>query len=935
MTTTRNLSAQGGLTINHLLVAVLMFGAPATPHFAAESIVVEAESGTYTGGVDRHSCWHNVMLTDEPHSTHSGEGVVDTPNRVGAFIEVAYDALWAGPHRITVRYTHIKPDPRPGQLWINGKPGPILLLPQNKALPAFNTDSAVVELPQGRNLIRIVALNEGGLGNVDYIKVAEVRGIPAGALPRIKVLEAEDGVHQGKVDHHSCWNFIAQHKGEHTGFTGDGFVDVENKLGSHIEVSVDIPAAGSYLLSARYAHGKDDTRAAEVRVNGKIVAPLLEFPPTRFWTYWTYLSLTAPIDLKAGKNVIRFTAKGAEGLPNLDHVKLTPAPVSNAPVRLSETQWGGVGCYKIEMTMGTVYFEKDNGVSGFKSFIDDEENDWIASYMPPGPNGDFRGFPNSVGNFGHAGRDSGSTTTIMGGKTEGDVVVLESTNNTFTFQYWFFANRVAIKVLKSQGDYHFLLETVVGGTADADDYFVIADGQKRTPKGEFQDITPEWFYLGDPKAKNVLFFAKTPEDDGPNENHRQIRPNGMHNMDLYSFGRTGGDRKYQTFGMSGNEHVCVIGFAPANRPHNELAAFIEAFLQHPFQSGVRPSRLWSSSLLEKDGAWFGSDDARRIADSVIQYQSPQGGWPKSTDLARPPLTPDDIPPPGRGRANSLDNDATTVPMRFIARMATATGDERYLRSFERGLDYLFSAQYPTGGWPQFWPLRGDEYYSRITYNDGAMMRVMELLSDVAAARPTFRFVDADRRERARQAVERGIDCILKTQIRQNGMPTGWCAQHHEKTLEPAWARAYEPPSLSGGETVGIVRFLMSIENPSNEVIAAIEGAVAWLRRVELRGVRLEVVRRGDGRDERKLTKDPNATGLWARFYELETNRPLYLDRDSRFRYDFTEVGYERRSGYDYHGNWAASLLERDYPAWRANVAKRLGAVPRDLPRRDS
>ena len=71
------------------------------------------------------------------------------------------------------------------------------------------------------------------------------------------------------------------------------------------------------------------------------------------------------------------------------------------------------------MGMGTVYFEKDNGVSGFKSMIDHEGNDWIASYMPPGPNGDFRGFPNSVGNFGHAGRDSGSTTTIVDGKTEG------------------------------------------------------------------------------------------------------------------------------------------------------------------------------------------------------------------------------------------------------------------------------------------------------------------------------------------------------------------------------------------------------------------------------------------------------------------------------------------------------------------------------------
>ena len=69
---------------------------------------------------------------------------------------------------------------------------------------------------------------------------------------------------------------------------------------------------------------------------------------------------------------------------------------------------------------------------------------------------------------------------------------------------------------------------------------------------------------------------------------------------------------------------------------------------------------FSKNLLKKDAKWFRSDEAKAVADSVIQYQSPQGGWPKSTDLAKPPRSPDDIPLPGRGRANSLDNDATMV-----------------------------------------------------------------------------------------------------------------------------------------------------------------------------------------------------------------------------------------------------------------------------------
>lgn len=336
--------------------------------------------------------------------------------------------------------------------------------------------------------------------------------------------------------------------------------------------------------------------------------------------------------------------------------------------------------------------------------------------------------------------------------------------------------------------------------------------------------------------------------------------------------------------------------------------------------GAEGITRWGQDVLKQEPGWYDSAAARAVADSVVQYQSPQGGWPKSTNLAVAPRTPDDIPPDGRGRANSFDNEATTLPMEFLARMVQATGDARYRDSFLRGLDYIFAAQYPNGGWPQFFPLRG-EYYDRITYNDGAMMRVMVVVRDVAAGQPPYAFVDAGRRAKAAAAFQRGIDCILKTQVRREGKLTAWCAQHDERTLAPAWARAYEAPSLSGGETAGIVRILMSVEKPGPEIVAAIEGAVAWLRAVAIKGVRLDRVLGADGRTERRPVDDPAAPPLWARFYELGTDRPLYLDRDSVFNYDYAKVGYERRSGYDYHGTWAASLLANEYPAWRARHLK--------------
>ena len=215
----------------------------------------------------------------------------------------------------------------------------------------------------------------------------------------------------------------------------------------------------------------------------------------------------------------------------------------------------------------------------------------------------------------------------------------------------------------------------------------------------------------------------------------------------------------------------------------------------------------------------------------------------------------------------------------------------------KGFDYLLKAQYPNGCWPQFYPdLSG--YYKHITFNDGAMIGVMNLLRDVASGKPEFAFVDEARRASAATAVEKGIDCILKTQIIVNGKRTAWCAQHDEITLAPAPARSYELVSLSGGESVDVVRFLMSIKNPSPAVVEAIEGAVAWFRQVEL--------------------KSPEGKPVWARFYQIGTNRPIFVGRDGVIKYKLAEIEEERRNGYRWYVDEAATLLNKDYVAWSSS-----------------
>src|SRR5262249_23277027 len=114
--------------------------------------------------------------------------------------------------------------------------------------------------------------------------------------------------------------------------------------------------------------------------------------------------------------------------------------------------------------------------------------------------------------------------------------------------------------------------------------------------------------------------------------------------------------------------------------------------------------------------------------------------------------------------------------------------------------------------------------------------VLETLRAIVSRAPEYAFLNDTKRASAKQAVDRGIECILKTQVLQNGKLTVWCAQHDEKTLAPAKARAYEHPSLSGSESVGIVEFLMGIEKPSSEVVRAVNAAVEWVRITELTGI---------------------------------------------------------------------------------------------------
>ncbi len=330
-------------------------------------------------------------------------------------------------------------------------------------------------------------------------------------------------------------------------------------------------------------------------------------------------------------------------------------------------------------------------------------------------------------------------------------------------------------------------------------------------------------------------------------------------------------------------------------------------------------------VLKQTFDWYQTDEAARIADQVILFQKDNGGWEKNLDMAAMLSEAEKatlIKSKSEGET-TIDNKATYTQIQFLGKIITASllkqtppnNFPKYKESFNKGLDYLFAAQYENGGYPQFFPLRKG-YYTHITFNDNAMIGVLKLLREVAKKNEDFAFVDEDRRKQAEKAVAKAIPLILKLQIEIGGKKTVWAAQYDENTLKPAAARKFEPISLTAGESVGIIRFLMLDAKPNREKIEAIEAAIDWYRANKIEGIRWERIK-----GENTVIKDKKAMPIWARFYEIETMKPIFIGRDSVIHYDVMEIESERRNGYGWYTSEPNQLLEKDYPKWKAKIKK--------------
>jgi PelA/Pel-15E family pectate lyase len=341
------------------------------------------------------------------------------------------------------------------------------------------------------------------------------------------------------------------------------------------------------------------------------------------------------------------------------------------------------------------------------------------------------------------------------------------------------------------------------------------------------------------------------------------------------------------------------------------------------KQGWALSLLLSVSCAAQKSHTATSAQTDTTAEKMLIYQRSVGGWPKAVAGGKKVdyhkvLTEADrkaAVETGPKSDATIDNNATTREINYLVEAYNNTKNKTYLQSAEKGIRYLLKAQNANGGWPQYYP-DSSLYRAQITYNDNAMINAMNVLYNVANRTKGFDAVDASLVGPSATAIEKGLQCIIKTQVKVGGKLTAWCQQYDRHTLQPAVARKFELIGLSTSESVAIVEYMIRLKNPSADVIASIKAAMQWFEAVQIKGYRFDHIDAPSQptKKDAVLVADPSSV-IWSRYYEIGNNKPFFSGRDSEKKYNLTEIENERRAGYAWYGTWPKKLIEKAYPEW--------------------
>ncbi|MHC4230332.1 MAG: pectate lyase, partial [Planctomycetota bacterium] len=273
---------------------------------------------------------------------------------------------------------------------------------------------------------------------------------------------------------------------------------------------------------------------------------------------------------------------------------------------------------------------------------------------------------------------------------------------------------------------------------------------------------------------------------------------------------------------------------------------------------------------------------------------------------------------GARNVSTMDDDNTQSAIRLLMHVDKALDfkDAKIHEAVEFALSALLEVQYPNGAWPQrfsappdpakfsvkkacyphswSWTFPDRDYKSFYTFNDDTIADTITTMLEA------FDIYD-DARYRA--AAEKAGDFIILAQMPE---PQSAWAQQYDADMHPSWARKFEPPAVTGGESQGVLRTLLTLYRATGKekYLEPLPRAIAYLRRSRLPDGRL------------------------ARFYELKTNKPLYLTRGD---YQVTYSDADMPTHYSFKSAYGIDTIAREYESLRAmNPAelKRPKKVPR-------
>ncbi|GAA5510325.1 pectate lyase [Novipirellula caenicola] len=278
------------------------------------------------------------------------------------------------------------------------------------------------------------------------------------------------------------------------------------------------------------------------------------------------------------------------------------------------------------------------------------------------------------------------------------------------------------------------------------------------------------------------------------------------------------------------------------------------------------------------------DAARQTAAALLRGQLVSGGWGEKIEFAdqdrkQYAYRVDSVDVGKRHNTTTFDDDKTQSVIRFLMRLDVATkqSDAELHEAVMVALDGVLKSQYSNGAWPQRYDgtstpasnarlaasypttwskthpkQKYDHYY---TLNDGTIADLIATMLDAFDHYQDARYLDS---------AMRGGDFLVLAQM-PSPQP-GWAQQYNEQ-MQPAWARKFEPPAISGAESQQVMRTLLVLYRRSADprYLHAVQTALPYY----------ESCLRNDGR--------------LARFYELHTNRPLYMNRKYELSYSDADV----------------------------------------------